>query len=187
MRRITRLFMSALIVGGMAVPVVANTITVEDPQEGTFAPIDVREARHGHASEEADFQFGGMVLVHKATMYEEWSNDQLESLELRMRSRRWSKPRRLFVARNQDGSLYGIILSGDLLRGYARVDRTDPRTVRISFPKSTLGKDVRRYRWLMLATGPWECSPDVDCAMPPPERVPDRGTILHRGVWRYNE
>ncbi|HWC14844.1 MAG TPA: hypothetical protein VG929_09640 [Actinomycetota bacterium] len=186
MLRTKQLVVVASLVVAMAAPGIADTKRVQDPQEGTFAPIDAKSARHDHASQGAA-GFAGMVLVHEVTMYDEWSNDQLKSFVLRMRSKRWDKPRRLFVQHNDDGTLYGTIWSGDRLRGYARVHRPDARTLRISFPKSALGNDVRSYRWFMLMTGPWECPPDVTCAPPPAERVPDTGTVPHRGLWRYNE
>lgn len=179
-----------VLVIGLGGSVLADTTVIDDPQEAIYTPIDAQQASHGHAAQ-SEFAGGGAlgasVLVHDVTMYDAWSNHQLRSFELRLRSRQWRVPRRVFVASNDDGTFYGTIWSRDRLRGYARVHRPDERTLRILFPKGALGEDVRRYRWVAVMTGPWECPEGAECAPPPVERVPDTGTVLHRGIWRFNE
>lgn len=190
LRGATAALVVVIAIGGS---VSADTRAVDDPQEGIYTPIDVQVASHDHSPQRETSEggrFGGSVLVHDVTMYDAWSNDQLHSIELRLTSRDWRHPRQLFVARNDDGTFYGTIWTRDRLRGYARVYRSDDRTLRIMFPKSALGENVHRYRWAAVMTGPWECPSEPGgpvCAPPPPERVPDRGSVLHRGIGRYSE
>jgi hypothetical protein len=189
MRRFLILVGVVLLAGGITGRALSDDASVTDPEGDGSGSVDLIAGAHGHgvARSGSDFEgvdFGGSVIVHEVTTADEWVF-QGDALEVRMTSRGWRVPRRLFVRTNADGSLTGAIFSGDYFRGYANVFRSDPATLRIEFPKAVLGDGVKVYRWRVYGTGGSEGCGDADCDRPPPDRLPNDGAIRHRGLWRF--
>lgn len=189
-------FRIALLAGGVVAvlamsPAFSDQQAVEDAEGDGSGSVDFISASHSHSNVAGGSGFaselGGSVIVHEVKTADAWTFPT-DAVEIRMTSRRWRVPRRLFVNANPDGSLSGVVFTRDRFSGYANVYTSDSTTLRLEFPKSLLGKDVRSYRWRVFGTGAGnECSPGVDCEIPPPDRAPDKGSVLHSGLWRYNE
>lgn len=178
-----------VLVGGIAGRALSDGASVSDSEGDGSGSVDLVSAVHGHGAAQSgtDFEgtdFSGNVVVHEVTAADEWVFEG-DALEVRMTSRQWREPRRLFVRTNLDGSLTGTVFAGDRFLGFSNVFLKDPTTLRIEFPKSVLGNEVRSYRWRMYGTGGSDDCGDADCSRLPPDRLPDEGAILHRGLWRY--
>ncbi len=172
-------------------PALSDDRIVEDREGDGSGSVDLVRASHAHGSATSGpgfgEEFGGSVIVHDIQSADEWTFDG-DVIEVRMTSRRWDVARRLFVHSNPDGSLTGVVFRRDTFRGYANVYTPDATTLRIEFPESILGEDVRAYQWRVFGTGAGGagCGEGVDCSLPPPDRLPDEGSVQHRGLWRYN-
>ncbi len=190
-RGLVLLSISLAVIGGVGGRAISDDLSVEDRSGDGSGSVDLVAGSHGHgvARSGTDFagsDFSGNVLVHEIAAADEWVFEG-EALELRMSSRGWRVPRRLFVRTNPDGSLTGTVFSGDRFRGYANVFKVGSATLRLEVPKSTLGHDVRSYRWRVFGTGGSDDCGEADCTRLPPDRLPDEGAIVHRGLWRYRQ
>ncbi len=190
MKRVLLSLFAGAIVLSMISPASSDDHRVEDPQGDGSGSVDLLAGSHGHRSVEGGAGFrerlGGSVIVHDIESADDWTFDG-DSLELRLTSGRWRVARRLFVNANPDGSLTGVVFTRDLFRGYANVYRLNATTLRIEFPESVLGEDVRSYRWRIFGTGAADdCGEGFDCEIPLPDRLPDLGSVLHEGLGRFN-
>jgi hypothetical protein len=171
-----------LVAALVCAPAWSDDAVVEDPTGDGNGSVDLLSAGHGQGRVDAGPFSGtgpaGAVLSHDVESSDDWSFDG-DLLELRMTSREWRRPRRLFVRANPDGSLTGLVFAGDLFPGYANVYETDSSTLRVEFPESVLGDEVRSYRWRVFGMGT-----DGDDTLPP-DRLPDAGSVRHGGLGRY--
>lgn len=151
----------------------ADSHTEEDGDDSNIA-LDVARAKHGHV-----WEGGRRNLVHTFEMVETWTNDAISQHSLVLfisADANGRAERQAAIHVNPDDSLYGRLWKEGDWKGYARVWRSNERTVKIIFPRSFIGaSDFYRWRVIIQQDGV-HC--DGGACM---EIVPNEGTwITHQ-------
>jgi hypothetical protein len=161
----------------------ADTRTVTDPPNAQQAdPVSVS---HGHGRQPG-------VLSYRIATRQAWVAGALGDVRLSIwvNRRARGRPDRTIVAELNEvetlpfppTSWSGVVRDrrGRLL-GHANAWQSSLRSFRIAFAKRLLGARVRYYRWAMVvASGCEGPPPPALCGPPRQDRVPDRGTVIHR-------
>ena len=162
----------------------ADTRTVSDPPNAQqFDPVSVT---HGHVPRQS-----GVLFQHIVTR-REWVAGALGEIRLSIwvnRPRRGRPDRTIVATINEVESLpfpptawMGVVRDKrDRFIGHANAWQPGIRSFRIEYAKRVLGPRVRSYRWAMVVRAGCETSRRYGlCGPPRRDRVPDRGTVLHR-------
>ena len=120
----------------------SSTSELADPDD-TPGPLDISSISHSHSERR---------LVHTITTHEGWDPLLLArpnaffSLSFYFDG---DLQRYVHVASSPDGTMYGEVRhwDGETVLGYAKVWKPDVATLRIEFPKRTLGREVIKYAW----------------------------------------
>ncbi|MDQ4049747.1 MAG: hypothetical protein M3131_10280, partial [Actinomycetota bacterium] len=163
----------------------ADTRTVADPPNAQQAdPVSVG---HGHLARQRG------ILFHRIATRQAWVAGALGNVTLSIWVNRPARgrPDRTIVAELNEvetlpfppTSWMGVIRDkrGRVL-GHANAWQSSLRSFRIEFAKRLLGARVRYYRWAMVVTSGCESvsPPPALCGPPRQDRVPDRGSVIHR-------
>ena len=175
----------AVAVVGVGTVAVADTTTVHDGDD-TGSALDIADVTAGHAR--------GHQLRYVISMEEPWSNSILTNEGARSEATGISLPLKLkrgegvdaaiYIGLNEDESLYAEV-AGPRGYGYARVWRSDERTLKLEFPERMLGRGLDSYKWKVSTsfTDPEsaDCGTDPDgSAITCFDDAPDAGFARHR-------
>ena len=157
----------------------SQTFTDEDDALGAFDIASVEQTQ-----ESSDYS-ATTDVIHRLTMNEPWSNDQLAGeaffeMGFDLDGDTSTIERILTVDLDEgEGSLRASMLdpNSGQGRGYAAVSRPDDETIEVRIPPLLLKKGLRSYRWYVYVdNGTQNCSPTDTCS----DRAPDDGLIRHR-------
>lgn len=178
----TLVLVACMVMGASAA---ADTTTLHDGDDSGSA-LDIATVTAGHAR--------GHQLRYVITMEEPWSNSILTNEGARSEATGISLPLKLkrgegvdaaiYVGLNDDGSLYAEVFRSRS-RGYARVWRSNRRTVKLEFPERMLGRGLDAYKWKVRTSfhdpDSADCGTDDDgSAITCFDDAPDTGFEQHR-------
>ncbi|MDQ3986744.1 MAG: hypothetical protein M3280_09635 [Actinomycetota bacterium] len=158
------------LLGGFAL---ADTRSTNDDGNDSATDLDIAQVTHSHH---------GKLLRHDVRMQEAWTNEEFRSINARifLPDGDRSYDRQLVIHINPDGSFRGNFYGQRRLRGFANVYRVDNRTIRFELTKKLISDaHLDRYAYRVIASGTFDCPPDVICKPPPGDAVPNSGRIRH--------
>jgi hypothetical protein len=118
-------------------------------ENDAYGPLDVKRMSHGHGTDKGD-------IVHLVTTYGRWDRKTLRSadseIQLLFTTDRDNKPERVLVIDEHGKGIRAEMHKwnkgiGKKVYGRAALERIGPRTAKLVFEPSLLGKDVGEYGW----------------------------------------
>lgn len=156
--------------------------TATDPDDASGA-FDIASMEQTQESSETS---ATTELVHRITMFEPWTNDQLAGpayieLYFDLDGDTGEYERVMTVDLDEDdGTVRASMINARTGqgRGYAAVSRPDDRTIQIAFPPLLLSEGIDDYRWYAyMDSGAIElCAPADPCT----DRAPGDAWMRHR-------
>ncbi len=180
--RIRLLVVASVLLGAIGLdwrlPARADRLVVNDPED-TDGQLDVATISHGHRRRG--------IVVQSFSTFNRWDTATFEDGSTFAYFSIWHSgdlKRRIYVDAAPDGSLYAEISNANgRVLGYAKVWRPDDRSLRVEFPRRTLGRKVHRYRWNLVTTFHNESHPDCgsegDAVVLCGDVAPDQKRVLH--------
>ena len=165
-----RLGLAAVLVAGLAAPVLGDSASVPDPKDADIATLDVRRASHGHAR-------AGQILRHQVTMYRSWTKRDLAHAQVWI----WlhdgdEAPDRTFSVWVQGDEFRSVMRRGEYGQkiGWGKAYKSDSRTLVMAFRRRLLGGEREWYRWRAIVQARCESSDESGgpiCMPPRPDKT----------------